>query len=382
MEENNYIHVVNEDDKKRQRIIKGAMAIIGILLILTIVFIAMYISSRKQTFINYNEQGNIDYKVYLKENSFFDSKYLSTDKKYIASLIDYINADFNYSIDTLEKTGSYLYSYSIDATVDVKDKNDQKVIYSDTKELVAEQNGKSNKNNNMNINESIKIDYNEYNDLIGRFVEVYDLDNVNSTLYVNLNLKVASTNAELKDAKSTTIETLEIPLTTKTVGIDMVTNVDNSNKLLIFEKQQKGNTKLIATAIAIFIIDMIAIAALIRYYLTTRTDTNVYEEKLNRILHSYKGYIQKVDISEFNYSDYQAIYVDSFNNLLEIRDTLQEPILMIENKTDEGNPQADFLIPSKTKIIYIYLFGVNANKKRLTAAQSVETGIDENEGEE
>ena len=33
----------------------------------------------------------------------------------------------------------------------------------------------------MNINESIKIDYNEYNDLIGKFVEVYDLDNVTAT---------------------------------------------------------------------------------------------------------------------------------------------------------------------------------------------------------
>ena len=50
--------------------------------------------------------------------------------------------------------------------------------------------------------------------------------------------------------------------------------------------------------------------------------------------------------------------VDTFNDMLEIRDTIQEPILMVENNKN----CTYFLIPSKTKILYSYRLKVNAIK--------------------
>ena len=43
--------------------------------------------------------------------------------------------------------------------------------------------------------------------------------------------------------------------------------------------------------------------------------------------------------------------IDTFEDMLEIRDTIKQPILMKENEDKTG---AYFLIPSNTKILYVY----------------------------
>ncbi len=55
---------------------------------------AFYIEEIKG--INYSEHSNLDYKVYLKENDFYEDEYLPKDMIYVASLIDKIKIDFNY----------------------------------------------------------------------------------------------------------------------------------------------------------------------------------------------------------------------------------------------------------------------------------------------
>ena len=46
--------------------------------------------------IDVYENSNLDYRVYLKKNDFYDSDYLGKDMVYVASLIDRIDVDFNY----------------------------------------------------------------------------------------------------------------------------------------------------------------------------------------------------------------------------------------------------------------------------------------------
>ena len=44
--------------------------------------------------INYTNNHSTKYKVYLKENNFYESDYLEENKVYIASLIDYVDIDY------------------------------------------------------------------------------------------------------------------------------------------------------------------------------------------------------------------------------------------------------------------------------------------------
>ena len=65
-----------------------------IFLCLGITFIFFAFDFKEQKIINYTEKSNLDYKVYLKQNDFYDTEYLEKDMLYIASLIDKVNIEF------------------------------------------------------------------------------------------------------------------------------------------------------------------------------------------------------------------------------------------------------------------------------------------------
>ena len=87
-----------ENQTKRRNVLLSLIFIIIIVSIITLSFFLMYFNKNKKQYINYNEKSNVDYNVFLKDNDFFEDKYLRKGNQYIASLIDYINVDFNYRI--------------------------------------------------------------------------------------------------------------------------------------------------------------------------------------------------------------------------------------------------------------------------------------------
>ena len=68
---------------------------------------------------------------------------------------------------------------------------------------------------------------------------------------------------------------------------------------------------------------------------------------------NYGSYIQKVN-NELELEGYQVLKIDTFHDMLEIRDTIQSPILMVENKE---KTRTYFVIPS-SKILYTYCLKV------------------------
>ena len=72
--------------------------------------------------VNYKEDSNIDYKVYLKPNDFFAEDFLPQGMSYVTSLIDFLRLDFNYNLDLDEKVSGN-YSYYIKGTVTANREN-------------------------------------------------------------------------------------------------------------------------------------------------------------------------------------------------------------------------------------------------------------------
>lgn len=58
------------------------------------IFLKLGTSNKKTLSIKYQENNDIDYKVHLKDNNFFDEEYLEKGKSYITSFIDYIHIDY------------------------------------------------------------------------------------------------------------------------------------------------------------------------------------------------------------------------------------------------------------------------------------------------
>ena len=95
------------------------------------------------------------------------------------------------------------------------------------------------------------------------------------------------------------------------------------------------------------------------YIKDTKDEESVYKMKIKKILLNYGSYIQKIN-NEFDYDEYQIIEMKTFEDLLQIRDTISKPILMKQNTKQK---ETTFIIPSKEKVVYTYKLKVKDFKK-------------------
>ena len=366
MKKNQVNAIFNSQTNRRRKIICFCFAII-VLFIITLLSFTCYIKESRGYLVNYKEKSNVDYKVYLKENEFFNDNFLDSNNRYIASLIDYINASFNYEISLEEKDVNFDYTYRIEAEVSVKESTGSKPLFDKKYEIVSETSKSSNGKSNVVINENIKIDYNEYNDLIKKFVNIYGLSDTDSTLVMNMYVDVNGSCEEFnEDSNNSTVISLVIPLTTKTVGIDIKNDILESSDNVMICKDQTSiiNFKLIFGILSLVGCIYLTIMT-VKYIRTSRTAKTVYDVELKRILNYYHSYIQKVknqvsvdldntlEIDGIGiYKNCQLFTLNSFTDMLEIRDSLNTPILM---STNSENTETYFIIlDALNKAIYVY----------------------------
>ena len=346
---------VNEilvDQANRRRTIVNFALLIIVLLVASAAFMFIFIQNNRTHYITYNENSNLDYKVYLKNNDYFAEKYLNKDKQYIASLIENIDAKFDYNFDVEDENINYQYSYRIESEVNVEESSNRKVLFNKVDTIIKKQTITTNSEKNVRISDNVVIDYNYYNGLISKFVKDYELDNYKSYLKINMYVDVFGTCDEIiKGNNKEAVISLTIPLTTKTVAIDIGSDVTETNNNSIACKLSDDNFMYVLyISLVIGVIAILTIYLMIRYILKTRTPDDIYHSELKKILNRYHSYIQK--ITNFDLRGYQAVRVNNFDDLLEVRDCYQSPILMLEDKGDDKN--TSFYVPTPSKIIYVY----------------------------
>ena len=97
---------MSEADKKRRELygknrtkwIFAQLAIIIVVAIMVLISSIVYVQLEKTYYIEYKENGSIDYRVYLKDNEFFDEDYLNENQAYVSTLIGGIFADFTRTV--------------------------------------------------------------------------------------------------------------------------------------------------------------------------------------------------------------------------------------------------------------------------------------------
>lgn len=357
----NQVNAMLLNQTKRRNTVFAFICLIIIVSSIILSSFLIYFERNKKQYVSYDEHSNIDYKVYLKNNEFFQEKYLDANRQYIASLIDYINATFDYKISLEEKNLEYKYSYRIEANILVKEKGTDNPLFTENKILLSEKEQISSLNE-ATIHENINIDYNYYNNLIKNFIKIYGLDETESVLTINMYVNVIGSCEEFEENnEKESIMSLSIPLTTKTVGIELSNNLINSqNNVMQCKNVYNNNEIFIILGVLFSLIDLFLVIFVIKYEIKTRTAENIYERALKKILNNYSSYIQTLS-ADFDFNDYKLLKVDTFTDMLEIRDTIRQPILMKENKDRTG---AYFIIPSNTNLLYVYRLKVGDNKKK------------------
>lgn len=357
------INAILVDQPKRRRKIAIYVCVIFVVVIFALLSFILFLDKNKTYYVYYHENSNIDYKVYLKENNFFENNYLGANNQYIASIIDYITADFNYQLNVDKEDIYYKYKYRIESIVEVIETNTNNILYTANDDIVEEEMLYAENQSFVSINETVDIDYNYYNNLIKKFVSIYDLEDVKSNLIINMYVDVLGECEDLGDGNTNSVVSLVIPLTIKTIAIDISYDlVDEGNESFMACKKADSIFYIyLVISIVFALVGILLIYKLVKYIVITRTAETIYERELKKILNNYKSYIQKIN-NDFDLDNYQVLKVDTFTDMLEIRDTIQEPILMVENKTKTG---VYFLIPSKTKILYLFGLKVAEIKKQM-----------------
>ncbi|MBE6646555.1 MAG: hypothetical protein E7611_02795 [Ruminococcaceae bacterium] len=338
--------------KNREKWIFAQSVIIAVVAIAVIISALVSYQLNQKYFIGYTESGSIDYDVYLKDNEFYDSPYLDKNQSYVASLIDRIITNFYYDIDMDAEDVNYRYSYTITSRLEIIDDTSDVPIFNPEYELVSVKDKSQNSSNRLTINEIVVLSYDEYNDLASKFLETYDLAGA-TTSNIVLTLKVdvlSDCEAFTGSSVDTYSSELRIPLTTKTVNIKMTSSVPDAEAKMIACTRGAGSEVFKTTAIVLGISDILLALLLVAFIYLTRTDDITYTARVKKILSQYKSYIQKIK-NLFETRGYQVVLVDTFDEMLEIRDTIQAPILMHEN---EDKTCAKFMIPTDSKILYLY----------------------------
>ena len=347
--------------KRKCRII--TQIIIAIILI--IAFIPLTLVSRekaKDVEINYNQQATIDYKVYLKDNDFYEEEFLGKGREYIASLIDNIVVDFDYdfaldkqsfnnaSIDIEGKT--YAISYELYGELVIIKEKTNNVIFRQKYPFVEKYTQYFIMEQATSIENQVKINYSEYNNFANQFINTYDLDSqgVYSSLILHMNTNVCGIYDEMGVERTINhFETLNIPLTEETIDISFQSSIPSNGNKLLYEINEDGQPYG-HIGLGCLALGIIVILTAIIYALLTRNYDIEYDIKIKRLVTTYKSYIQKIT-TKFCDDGYQVLKVSEFNELLDIRDTLQAPILMYENF---DRTMSEFVIPTPSKILYVF----------------------------
>ena len=365
--------------QKRNRLICFQLVVIGTLAVILSFFVFKYIRNNKEYNLEYNESMTVDYKVYLKENSFYEEEYLPMGQSYITELIDYIDLDLAYLVKFAESV-KFKFSYEIEAFLEISNGNsgESNTLYrykNADDQINLKVANQQNSGKELKVNQSVRIDFNAYNDLATEYIKTYKPVNANSTLIIKFILddEINCTKLNSKGTSKSTIS-VKIPLTVNTMKIDVTgLNQINGTKYITCLNQNNNNLNKYLI-IGISGLEVVLVIVLIIYILSTKNHDINYEIKIKRIMNNYKSFIQRV-LNDFNEDGYQVLNINSIKEMLELRDTLQMPILMYEN---EDKTYSKFFLPTLNHVLYKFEVKVdNYDELYKTQEQTIDAIVNE-----
>lgn len=326
---------------------------IGIIIYTSLIFIFLVLlgleinygfNSVNSKGVSYNEKSDISYKVYLKKNDYYDKPYLDENSSYIASLIDNFNLDFRY-INTFSDDVDYSLKYGVTAKLEVYDSdNTLKPIY--TKDYILSKEKEITGKGKMAKVDLINqvVNYDEYNRIVLSLKkEIIPTAN----LIINFNTSLVGKNAKLeKDILSNHTSTLSIPISQRTINIDLTKNNFN-NKKTVSEDKKISHGLLIIIFSTIFALVVISISFVI--YITRNTKRiSKYEQKVRKVLREYDRAITEAKGKLIIPDEANTIEVKDFEELLDVHDNLNVPIIYYRI----SNVKSIFLVKSGEDIYY------------------------------
>lgn len=328
---------------------------IKILITILMVIISLFIfiketNLKKNEIFSYNISQNTDYKVYIKPNEFIGDRYLEKDNIYVSNMVDYININFNYNYDA-SKMAELQYNYDIIAILYVDYTNNNQNLLKKQYDIIRDKFLKLDNSNKIAINETININYNDYNDEVLRFKEKYNLP-VKAYLKIYF---VVKTNINLeKTIEKQSISEIDIELNQPVFGINEKNNGEGYYQI---SKQGEDirniNKAQILISMILFIFGVIYFIILIRHKFFIKE--KIYEINLNSILKKYSDIIVELR-DTVNLTEYKIIEVKNFFELVDVEEEIRAPILYYKEEKFK-----DVFLIIDNQFVYRYIFEKGKN---------------------
>lgn len=323
-------------------IITITIAIIGIMLSVQSFPISKY------PMYQYQINQDTDYKVYIEPNDFIQKKYLGKNQVYVQSLIKYIELNFSYYYQASQKE-NVKNNYNIVATLIISYSNTNQKIVEKEYPIIINKTLDKLDTSNMEINEIINIDYQQYYQEVQKFKQQFNLP-VKAVLKINFNV-----NTEINSEKRTDKASMsEISIDLSEPVFEIKTQESEDQKETVLENAGANiNYVLLTIGVLLFIISNISLLYQIRKYQLIQTTR--FKLKIKEILRKYSDIIVELDkepiINIKNFID-----VKDFNELIDIEEEIREPILYYEK-----DKESIFIIINK-EIVYRKILRDDNNK--------------------
>lgn len=317
-------------------------------LALSVVFLMNGFHNTKILSLRYKEDNDIDYKVYLKENSFFEEEYIEKGKTYITSLIDYIDANYRYSISFDKKVNGEI-EYQVYAKLEANKADNMGNYWTKEYEVTKPKTENISNLDNYSIHQNVKIDYNQYNEMLNDFKKTLGLVNSDGVLKVYLKVTSKVESEEALDTKIDSDLMLKLPLSQMAIEATPEWDAPSNGKLI---------TKTIKEHSVVYVLWVVGGVLLVILggffaWLFLRNQkiyrmNHEYELELKKIQSTYDSIIVNVE-EEPNLEDYNVIKVESFEELIDAHSEIRMPI----NYYQTGDSSVFILFNENTAWKYI-----------------------------
>lgn len=310
--------------------------------------------------VKFRENNTIDYKVYLKENEFYDTPYLDKGMIYVASLIDKIKLTFNYDFD-IDTNVDLDFNYKVLGDLVISSVNGATNFFKKTYTLLDTETAKIDDKNVYNLDKDLEIDYDYYNRLANNFRNQYGVD---TNSYLKVYLQVDKTGGNDKDIniKDSATSEITIPLSEKAIEINFDSKDTKLIKNIMTDKKLIFDSKIFIVECILFIISAIFLLKIIKLLLRLNSNKSPYDTILEKILREYDRLIVETTTGiDMNKS--HIISIDKFQELLDVRDNLKLPIMYYNIASHQ---KCYFYIKDNDDVYVYYLKAVDLEDKTVS----------------
>lgn len=322
-----------------------------IFIVFLILSVGFYLLSTKIYILknlNYNENGNVSYKVYLNDNKYYGTEYLNEGMKYITKLIDNVDLTFNYNA-SYDKEIKYTTILKATAELQIVDPDDNKNVIYNFKENLQDEKIKETTGKNINISKNLKIDYQKYNKLVNEFKSTYGIS-ADTSLKVTYLIYYTGSNDDFENIDKSKTYIVNIPLSEQTISISKSQDFNDNLKMSEETNKTTSNKLFMLISIISFIISIISGFGVIINIVYSNKRKSIYQKELDKILKHYDSYITESS-SDVDETGKTVVNIKSFKELLDVRKNIEKAIIFV--KID--NSHSKFIIVDEDQI-YKFIF--------------------------